>query len=361
MHIVLSGYYGFDNVGDEAILLSIITALRKQQPAVELTVLSNNPEKTAKTYDVKAIDRWQLKEIARALKKADGLISGGGSLLQDQTGMKTIPYYCIIMRMAKFVHTPVFVYAQGMGPINHPMSRFITKGTLNKVAHITLRDEASKQLLEQIGVKKQMSIVPDPVIGLDASSFRSDWLTRQAFEGSYITVSVRDWPSEVNFKQKIVDSLDLLAAEGHQIVFIPMHDEHDEKTSFELVHMMKEKSVVAPGNLSIEEKVTIIGQSDLLIGMRLHSLIFSAIQATPFIALSYDPKIDAFAAIANQPNMGHVEKDDWNGVQLFEKAVDMLRDHAIIEQALRVQVAQLQVEAQNTALLALETFKGQKR
>ena len=169
MHIVLSGYYGFDNVGDEAILLSIITALRKSQPDVVLTVLSNNPEKTAKTYDVQAVNRWQLKEISRVLKKADGFISGGGSLLQDQTGMKTIPYYCIIMRIAKFHKTPVFVYAQGMGPINHPLSRMITKSTLNKVAKITLRDEASKKLLEEIGVKGAMKLVPDPVMGLDLS------------------------------------------------------------------------------------------------------------------------------------------------------------------------------------------------
>ena len=356
MHIVLSGYYGFDNVGDEAILLSIITALRKQQPDVALTVLSNNPEKTAKTYDVQAVNRWQLKEISKVLKKADGLISGGGSLLQDQTGMKTIPYYCIIMRIAKFHKTPVFVYAQGMGPINHPLSRMITKSTLNKVANITLRDEASKKLLEEIGVKGAMTLVPDPVMGLDASNFRSAWLERQAFDGGYISVSVRDWPSDVNFKQKIVASLDLLAREGHRIVFIPMHDEHDEKTSYQLVQMMSEKALVAPGNLSIEEKVTIIGQSDLLIGMRLHSLIFSAIQTTPFIAISYDPKIDAFAQIANQPNIGHVEKDNWDGQQLFDKAVDMLRDRHSIEQALRVQVSRLQVEAWNTATMALETF-----
>lgn len=356
MHIVLSGYYGFDNVGDEAILLSIITALRKQQPNVELTVLSNNPEKTAKTYDVQAVNRWKLKEISRVLKKADGLISGGGSLLQDQTSMKTIPYYCIIMRIAKFHKTPVFVYAQGMGPINHPLSRMITKSTLNKVAKITLRDEASKKLLEEIGVKGSMMLVPDPVMGLDASDFRSAWLERQAYEGGYITVSVRDWPSDVNYKQKIVAGLDLLAREGQRIVFIPMHDEHDEKTSYEFVKMMNGKAIVAPGNLSIEEKVRIIGQSDLLIGMRLHSLIFSAIQTTPFIAISYDPKIDAFANIANQPNIGHVEKDDWNGQQLFDMAVDMLRDRVSIEQSLRAQVSRLQGDAWNTAVLALETF-----
>ncbi|MER2038903.1 MAG: polysaccharide pyruvyl transferase CsaB [Solibacillus sp.] len=357
MHIVLSGYYGFENVGDEAILLSIITALRKAKHDVEITVLSNNPASTAKTYGVQAVNRWKLKEVSAVLKQADGLISGGGSLLQDQTGMKSIPYYCGIIRIAKFHKKPVFVYAQGMGPIHKSMSQFITKNTLNKVDQITIRDEASKQLLVDIGVNKSMTVVPDPVIGLDASAFRSEWLERQAFESGYISVSVRDWPSEVNFKQKIVESLDLLARSGHNIVFIPMHDEHDEKASFELANMMSEKSLVAPGNLSIEEKITVIGQSDLLIGMRLHSLIFSAIQATPFIAISYDPKIDAFATIANQPNIGHVEKNDWNGEQLFDKAVDMLAERSSIEQALREQVMTLQSDAQNTALMAIDTFK----
>ncbi|MEK4384769.1 polysaccharide pyruvyl transferase CsaB [Solibacillus sp. FSL W7-1464] len=358
MHIVLSGYYGFDNVGDEAILLSIITALRKEQPDVEITVLSNNPDTTSKTYGVAAVNRWKIKEISKVLKTADGLISGGGSLLQDQTGMKTIPYYCLIMRLAKFHKTPVFIYAQGMGPIRHPLSRKLTKYTLNRVDRVTLRDEASKELLNEIGVKQAMSLVPDPVIGLDSSTFRSEWLERQAFAADgYLSVSIRDWPSEVNFMQKVADGLDLLAEAGHTIVFVPMHDIHDEKSSYKLVKMMKQKSIVAPGNLSIEEKVAIIGKSDLLIGMRLHSLIFSAIEATPFIALSYDPKIDAFAEIAEQPNLGHVEQDDWNGEELFKQASAMLADRADLSIKLRTQIKGLQTAAQQTAVLALETFR----
>lgn len=357
MHIVLSGYYGFDNVGDEAILLSIITALRKEQPDVAITVLSNNPDVTAKTYGVAAVNRWKLGEVSKALKSADGLISGGGSLLQDQTGMKTIPYYCLVMRIAKFHKKPVFVYAQGMGPINHPLSRKLTKFTLNRVDRITLRDEASIELLEEIGVGQTMSLVPDPVIGLDSSAFRSEWLERQAYTDGYISVSVRDWPSDVDFMRKIADGLDLLAEAGHQIVFVPMHDIHDEKASYKLVQMMKQKSIVAPGNVSIEEKVTIIGQSDLLIGMRLHSLIFSAIEATPFIALSYDPKIDAFADIAEQPNLGHVEQDDWDGVALFEQASEVLADRERLAEELREKVAGLRAAAQETAVLAIETFR----
>lgn len=356
MHVVLSGYYGFDNVGDEAILFSIVHALRKWQPDVKITVLSNNPTSTAQTYGVNAVNRWKLKEVSQMLKQADGLISGGGSLMQDQTSMKSIPYYCGIIRIAKFHKKPVFVYAQGMGPINKGISQLLVRKTFKMVEQITVRDEASKQLLADIGVGKSVAIVPDPVMGLDAQAFRSEWLAGQDVGDGYISVSVRDWPSAVSFKEKIAESLDLLARDGKTIVFIPMHGEHDEKSSKELAALMQEKSIVAPGNLSIEEKIAVIGQSDLLIGMRLHSLIFSAIQATPFIALSYDPKIDAFADIAGQPVIGHVEKNDWDDTQLFERAVEMLAERTAIEQALRAQVETLQAEANATAKLALETF-----
>lgn len=326
MHVVLSGYYGFDNVGDDAILYAIVQALRKCQEDVEITVLSNNPEATKKTYGVHAVNRWAMKEVSRAIKGADGLISGGGSLLQDQTGMKTIPYYAGIMRIANFHKKPVFIYAQGMGPINSSFSKMITRSTLNKVANITVRDEESKKLLEEIGVRKSITIVPDPVIGLDHEAFSSTWLADQPFKDRYIAVSVRDWSSTVDYKRKIAAALDRLAADGEQIVFVPMHGAHDENASAEVVQLMHETSVIAPGNLSIEEKIALIGNAKVLIGMRLHSLIFSSIFYTPFVALSYDPKIDAFAHIVNQPIVGHVESDDWNGDQLVEMVVAVLRD-----------------------------------
>ena len=118
--------------------------------------------------------------------------------------------------------------------------------------------------------------------------------------------------------------MDRLVAAGEQIVFVPMHGAHDENTSAEVVQLMHETSVIAPGNLSIGEKISLIGQSKLLIGMRLHSLIFSSIYYTPFIGLSYDPKIDAFAHIVDQPIVGHVESDDWDGDQLVEMVEGLL-------------------------------------
>ncbi|EAZ83563.1 polysaccharide pyruvyl transferase CsaB [Lysinibacillus fusiformis] len=357
MHIVLSGYYGFDNVGDDAILLSIIQGLKKWQHDIEITVLSNNPSATEQTYGVKAVNRWKMKEIHQLLKTADGLISGGGSLMQDQTGMKTIPYYAGVIQIAKWLKKPVFVYAQGMGPINHTLSKFIVRKTFNKVDQITIRDKASQTLLTEIGVRKEVKIVPDPVMGLNGGDFHCEWLEHESLTAeSYISVSVRDWPSTIAYKEKIAHSLDQLVRQGEQIVFLPMHGEHDLKTSQEVAALMQEKSLIAPSNLSIEEKIAVIGQSQLLIGMRLHSLIFSAIYATPFIAISYDPKIDAFADIVDQPVIGHVEKDDWNGVTLFERAIAILESYTTVQENMRQAVLPLQHEATATAKLAIETF-----
>lgn len=357
MHVVLSGYYGFDNVGDDAILLSIIQSLKKWQNDIEITVLSNNPAATEQTYGVKAVNRWKMKEIRQLLKTADGLISGGGSLMQDQTSVKSIPYYAGVIQIAKWLKKPVFVYAQGMGPVNRPLSKFIVRKVFNKVEQITVRDKASQALLTEIGVRKEALIVPDPVMGLNGSDFRCDWLEKVALAPkSYIAVSVRDWPSTVAYKEKIAHSLDELARQGEQIVFLPMHGEHDFVTSQEVAGLMKETSLTAPAELSIEEKIAVIGQSQLLIGMRLHSLIFSAIYATPFIAISYDPKIDAFADIVDQPVVGHVEVDNWNGVTLFEQAVTILESYTTVQENMRQAVLPLQTEATATAKLALEAF-----
>src|SRR5690606_12483611 len=139
---------------------------KEYYPRIEIIVLSNKPEKTAETYRVKAVNRWSLKDVRAAIKSSDGLISGGRSLLQDETGRKSIPYYAGVMKIAQQLKKPVFVYAQGMGPISSRLNQMIVKHVLNSVKLLTVRDEQSRQLLEKIGVTTEIHLVPDPVMGL---------------------------------------------------------------------------------------------------------------------------------------------------------------------------------------------------
>lgn len=356
LKVVISGYYGFHNVGDEAILSSMIQALKKCDSTIEITVLSNDPAYTEKTYGVRAVNRWSLKEVTKAIRSSDGLISGGGSLLQDKTGGKSILYYTGIMFIANLLNKPVFIYAQGMGPIDKKINQWITKIALQRAKVITVRDEASKQLLEKIGVRKTIEVVPDPVMGLNGSNYECHWFLSQGFTKSVIAVSVRDWPSEYDYETELMIALDEIAANNNHIVFLPMHGENDEKTSKRIAEHMQQKSWIAPYDLTIEEKIGLIKQSQLVIGMRLHALIFAALVHTPFLALSYDPKIDAFAKLCDQPVVAHVN-EKWQSSELtdyFYKHMDNI-DHE--REKLRLFAVQSHELAHETAKRVITSFQ----
>ena len=121
VNILISGYYGFDNIGDESILRTLVSSLREHIPDCSLTVLSHNPASTREKYGVEAVDRMSPMAILRAVKKCDMLISGGGSLLQDVTSSKSLHYYLSIIRCAEFFHKKVFIYSQDIRPIDSPL------------------------------------------------------------------------------------------------------------------------------------------------------------------------------------------------------------------------------------------------
>nr|WP_255437450.1 polysaccharide pyruvyl transferase CsaB [Thalassobacillus sp. CUG 92003] len=321
----MSGYFGFQNTGDEAILSAMIHQLRAREPHIRITVLSHDMIHTTQTHDVASVNRWDLKAVMRVMKEADGLISGGGSLLQDATGRKSIVYYTGLMTLARWMKLPVFVFAQGIGPLHYRLSKHLVKHALKRTTHISVRDGESKDLLHRLGTARPVSVVPDPVMGVyppEASSLSSN------FKSPIIAVSVREWQDETRFHHHLAKSLDALVRQGYTIVFVPMHGKHDQNASAAVASLMDETSQTLPPSTEPEEKMAVIQGAKLMIGMRLHALIFAAISTVPFVALSYDPKIDSFAALCKQVVAGHVARDDWNSDTLTATIEHMLRNRS---------------------------------
>ena len=88
--ILISGYYGFNNIGDESILRTLIDNLREKLPGVDITVLSQDPAQTSAKFAVKSARRMSLRDIFRCVRRCDLLLSGGGSLLQDATSGRSV-------------------------------------------------------------------------------------------------------------------------------------------------------------------------------------------------------------------------------------------------------------------------------
>jgi polysaccharide pyruvyl transferase CsaB len=303
--IALSGYYGFHNAGDEAILEALITALRRCQPDVELVVFSADPDHTRKAYHVEAVSRVCLSSIISTLRRADLLISGGGGLLQDVTGPRSIPYYLGMMELAMFMGTRVAIFAQGVGPLRSRWSRLWVKKVLSRVDFISVRDAASAHFLNELGVMKAIEITADPVFSLkpasgkDIASFWEAGGLKKSPGELLVGIALRPYPGEKVFDEKILaviaNGCHYLRKEfGAKLIYLPFHWKKDLPLARVLASRDLSRGVVFEGNLSPENILKLMGGLDLLIGMRLHALIFAAICGVPFIALPYDPKVNAF-------------------------------------------------------------------
>ncbi|MFK4304099.1 MULTISPECIES: polysaccharide pyruvyl transferase CsaB [unclassified Paenibacillus] len=335
--IIISGYYGFRNSGDEAVLKSILTALEEESRHAGITVkpvvLSSDPDWTQKMYGVEAVPRMSLGEVRRAIKNSDGLISGGGSLLQDATSPKSIPYYLAILKLAQWAGKPTFVYAQGIGPVQRKIFYPMIRSVFQRCEYVSVRDEQSAALLGTMKLKRPaVEVVPDPVMGLPMPS-HSEGLHKAAVEGEdelpIVGVSVRYWDKERRELMAIAEGLKKLVAERRvHLRFFPFHLPDDEQASRMVMDLLGDVRETG-SRVSMCEQVTDpqqmlleVSRCSLMIGMRLHSLIYAASHHVPPLGISYDPKIDHFLDRVGSQPVGTTEA--LNGQKLAAEAVRLL-------------------------------------
>lgn len=108
-HILITGYYDSDNIGDEPVLRTVVNSIRTQLPDCALTVLSRDPAGTRGKYGVEALDCMASAEVERAVKRCDMLISGGGSLLQGVIGGSNLQDDLAVIRLARHYKKKVLV------------------------------------------------------------------------------------------------------------------------------------------------------------------------------------------------------------------------------------------------------------
>ena len=298
--IAISGYYGFGNVGDEAVLSGIVASLTERCPEAQLVAFSADPAVTEQLHGIRAVSRSNPAEVLGTLRHCDLLISGGGSLLQDVTSARSLCYYLAVIWLAKKLGKKTMVYAQGIGPVTRPRSRKLVRSILNRVDVITVRDAASKECLEELQVNRpEISVTADPSFGMTpVAPEEADALLRAAGATQHtplIGVCLRPWKDEPEWLPAISQGLDAAAARiGATLVFLPMQLDQDLRMSVEVASKMNSRSAVLAGRMIPAQALAVVSKLDLLVGMRLHALIFAASSRVPFVGIAYDPKVDAF-------------------------------------------------------------------
>ena len=312
-NVVMSGYYGFNNAGDDAILESVQENIRAISDDVSLTVLSNDPDLTLRQFGLQAVPRFNFFKVASALRRSDLLLSGGGSLMQDTTSTRSLLYYLSVIWLARLLGKPVMFYANGIGPVRQKRNRSLVRAAVERAAAVTLRDHSSADELRAMGVKREdLLVTADPVFRLEPDSREraTELIARSGIpmDRPFVIVSVRDWDKAVGFPEKLAPVCDhLRRCHGLEILFLLMQPRNDSEMTRRVREAMEEPSYLLEGGCTPRGIMAVLGEAKLCLAMRLHTLIFAAKVATPTVGLVYDPKVESYLRELDLPSSGDVE------------------------------------------------------
>jgi polysaccharide pyruvyl transferase CsaB len=365
--VVVSGYYGFHNIGDDAMLMSIVNDLGGFKPDIRMMILSRDPRTTARQYGSDSIRRTSLFRIYRVFRKSRVLLYGGGNLIQDDTSTRSLIFYLFTIWIAKKIGMKVMFYANGIGPLKRKLNRYLTGKVLNHVDVITLREEHSHEELKSLGIKQpDIRITADPALAI-AGLRRIDCaniLDSLGIDSNkpYIGFSVRNYPGHGSYEHESYETVISGLADymyekyGLVPVFIPMQYPVDIPILKRIAAQMKNSSHVVEKTLDVRETASLICCMDMLVGMRLHALIFSAAACVPVVGLSYQPKIDAFLNYLGQVSAGDVLNLDIEELKKIADDVWARKDE--IRKQLSVNVEPLREKALENARIAFELISG---
>lgn len=340
--ILVSGYYGFDNLGDEAILAVLCAdLLALGVKGRDVVVLSNDPAKTAEQLQVTALPRYDLRQIWRALGSARLFISGGGSLLQDVTSSRSIPYYLGLVELALLRKVPVVMYGQGVGPVQSSLYRSWIDRCYRRSQACSVRDEGSRQLLLDWGVPAdKVELTADPV-------FQQELKRNSPSKSTRILLNLRPYAGWEGQQKIWLQQVMSWQDQGFAVEFIPLGP-----GDFEMGQVLQGQNA----DLRVHPQLTQASLAEVFRGahacvsMRLHGLILSALHECQPIGLNYDPKVVAiceqlqvpFWELEDVADLGQGLENVWSTAEQhrldYLSALEYLRGAALKNRAMLARV-----------------------
>lgn len=393
--IVISGWFGNNNLGDEAILTSTLAITRRILPDAEITVFSDDPEKTKSEHEVPSIKRrgvLSMMNRLNALFRADLFLLGGGGLLYDSGMGGEVVHWLRGVILAKLTGTPTMYLNGGVGLIYNRISKYCMKQVCNTMDLITVRDHISKSYLEALGIGQPIHVSTDSVMAFAEAPFvtcenHSDDLKKS---GPILGINVRPWlyiqediPAKdqklsakysggesdfVKFRKSIAGAIDYLRkVSGARIVFFPIclsnkaMDEDDLAISDEIAQSLADCNGVhiIRDEKTFSDLINRMKDLDVVIAMRLHALVFAALLRKAMLAISYDPKVNAFMDSLGLGeytlNVNEVTRD------LLIKKIDLIwENREVISERLRKRTPKLARTALSSADLIHSLIRKKK-
>lgn len=315
---IVCGAYGKGNIGDDAILLTIIRQLRQQDPNLPVCVMTRKAEETAIMTGVSAIPIFNFLRAGKWMKKSALYVSGGGTLIQNVTSTRSLLYYLFSIAQAKKFGCKVMMYGCGAGPVRGKKYQQLVAKVLNRyVDRIALRDPESEKTLRGFGVSvPEISVTADPALQMRADREAAQkYLQNNGVDpdGKYCLFVLRPWEDAYHRLEAI-----RVAAEhgwnqyGMMPLFFCFEPSQDGQITREAASLLNVPYKILSNSTDCSLLCGVIAEVDLVVAMRLHALVFACSQNTKMVGISYDPKVSGFMAYMKNDNcvpLNHLEPE----------------------------------------------------
>ena len=288
---VISGYIGFDNFGDEAIAKVLTSYLKNKNPE-KITVLSSNPKRTSMLYGVNSVNYLK---FVKPILDSDVLISGGGSLLQDITSLKSLVYYLSVIMTALLFNKKVIIFAQGFTPFKTKLGKILTQHIIKYADAIYVRDSKSKEILQEMGI--QSELVSDPVFGMNVPN-------NELKKG--IGIQLRGFHTLTDeFIQNLAKHISE-KFKGETIKLFSLQDSIDLPVLNKFNQILKDFGLETKiyKELLVEDGIKELSKLEYLISMRFHSALVAAKAGVKVLGINYDIKVFNLANSIGFPLIG---------------------------------------------------------
>ncbi len=315
--VVVSGYYGFGNLGDESLLDVIASSLAEEIPGVKIAALTRHPKKDAKRTGLRCVSRFNIPAVWRTIRGAKLFLSGGGSLLQDSTSRRSLKYYAGVIGIAESCGVHSYIYANGIGPVRDTANRKLTAKVVNRATEVSVRDADSAEELHRIGVTREnIRVTADPAFLIHPYGERrlARTMERNGMKEDFFAVSLRPEVrksgdvSPFRTAEELVETCAAITERYGLVPYvIPMQTAQDSEICRHFVETYDERMkksgkqalLYTPENAP--ELIGVLSKAAFVIGMRLHAIIFASSAEVPVVGLAYDPKVSSMMKALGQP------------------------------------------------------------
>lgn len=408
LRVAAAGCYSINHPGEEAEIAAAAAALRALSPGIEITVFTQNTKQTSRVPGVRAASWWNPFAVIYTILRSDIVLSCGANSLKDTEGIGRLISHLLIIFTARLFGKPVASYAQGVGPLESRSGRRLVRFICDRFDLITVRNQASKDKLLKIGVERPPIVVTaDPVFAFNPAQFdketghslmekirseasQKEQLDRERLDEEQMDeektaikaaadfmgkgadteegeeeepekdkkpllgVVLQELEGNRQYKSAVASTADRLAREGWEILLLPFKYPADIQVCQEVSWLMQEPSLQNRERLSLEHLFSLIGEVDLLLGMRLPALIMASVMRKPCIGIATNSKTAKFLKAIEQP--GAVKLEDLDSGSLYQLISSTYEKKKEISSHLDQVLPQLRQQSWESAGLILSCF-----